>query len=200
MVEVQDAPVAAPAEEGAGAPPKKKRAAAYTPAQMELTKKENQENSLGYRAIVKKYPGWGLSESGAKDAIARLKKHGTTDRQSGGGRRRSCSTPANIANAQQVVDADPNASKRDLAKTTGLSVAGVTRALRKELNKKSLAQVKVQKIRPTNATKRLEQCQKWKSEMENDWAFDPRKVFWADEKNISRWENSGGQPEFPSVG
>ena len=163
---------------------------------MEIIKKEHEENKLGYRRITKKYPGFGFTESGVKDAIARLKAQGAMDRQAGSGRRKSARTPSNVAKVKAIIEENPSASKKAIADGTGISRTGASNILKKDLRLKSLTQIKVQQIRKKNIAKRLEICSQWKQKMENSWDFDPRKVFWADEKVFRLGKVEGGNQNF----
>ena len=74
---------------------KQKRAKAYSDARMEIIKTEVGAGA-GYRSIVKKYPAFGFTESGVRDAIRRLKAGGI-ERKQGGGSPRTARTAENVS-------------------------------------------------------------------------------------------------------
>ena len=55
-----------------------------------------------------------------------------------------------------------------------------------------MTQQKVQRIKDANVTKRVAICGTWLSKMANNWEFDPRKVYWADEKFFTVGLVAGG--------
>ena len=178
-----------------GEPAKKKRAKQLSAAQREIIQTERAAG-LGYKAIVNKYPDYGFTYSGVKDALARLKKNGTLERQAGSGRPKSGRSEANVAAINSAVQDNPRVSKRSLAASTGIKVSSVRNILKNDLGMKSLTQIKAQRIKKVNTEARLARCQEWAQQMENGWEFDPRKVFWTDEKVFRLGKTSGGNQNY----
>ena len=89
-----------PREGGRGE--KRKRRQSYTPAQMEIIRVAHIDNGLGYKKIIKAYPGFGLTESGVRDVCERLDKTGTTDRKAGSGRKKVVRTETKVEEAKEL--------------------------------------------------------------------------------------------------
>ena len=96
--------------------PKQKRSSAHTAGQMEIIAKAHNDEKLGYRRIVKRYPTMGFTESGVKDALARLKANGTLGRQKGSGRKMLKRTHANIEAVREIMSNEPSTSVGDVMK------------------------------------------------------------------------------------
>ena len=85
---------------------------------------------MGYRRIAKKYAELGFTESGVEDAIERLKKNHTMERQAGPGRPAKCRTAENLGKVKKVFDENPKASAGDVIRETGIPVRGREGAFR----------------------------------------------------------------------
>ena len=156
----------------------------------------------GYKKLYRKYgPQWGVGLYTIKSACDRIvKRDFSTARPAGSGRPKTAATSPNIQKVREHLanEALPDEEK-SLAKTskaTGLSRRTTQRIIKDKLKQKSLTKIKVQYVRSSNAKKRLEISQRWKAEMGRDWKFDPRSVFWTDEKVFRLGKVEGGNQNY----
>ena len=66
---------------------------------------------------------------------------------------------------RSVMEEDNDATRGDAVKATGLTRSTVQRILKNDLDLKPLRKIKAQRVKPGNATKRLELCRKWDSQI-----------------------------------
>ena len=113
-------------------------------------------------------------------------------RGEGSGRPPKTATSANIEKVRAIIQDAPKSSLADIKQLTDIPRSSAQVILKTHLNKKPLTQVKGQRIFQKNVTKRLVACEKWAKAMEDDYKFDPRKGFWADEKMFRIGVAAGG--------
>ena len=128
------APAKAFATEGDGqpadGPPKNKRKKSRIESQLEIAEKAYGFDQMGCRGVAKKYAELGFTESGATDAIERLKKNRAVERQAGSGRPAKCRTAENLGKAKKAFEENPKASAGDVIRETGIPVRGREGAFR----------------------------------------------------------------------
>ena len=74
-------------------------------------------------AICKKCPGYGLTESGAREAIKRLKASGAVGRKKGSGRPTTVGTDDDVEKVENALAEYPGANARDVLRETGRAPA-----------------------------------------------------------------------------
>ena len=161
---------------------------------MEIIRVAHIEENLGYRRIIKKYGHHGLTLSGVKDAVGRLRGSGSLEREKGSGAPKVRRTDAKVEEARELTMGpkwvggwathsqmtNPKITCGEAAKELGLSESTTRRLLKEELDCKPTRQVKSKRVKPGAAQKRLECCRAWLAQIESG-ELDPRKIYWADE-------------------
>ena len=142
--------------------------------------------------------GWKVSVTGARDVCARLKKNdgdasNVIRRKKGSGRKFSAEKVEKVRAAHE---ANNDASPREIAKSEGLKKSTVEWVRKTVLKKKCFTKIKAQRIKGANAKKRVRRCTRWLQGMQNGYEFDPRKVWWTDEKIFRLGEVKGGNQNY----
>ena len=98
-----------------------------------------EKEGLGCKKILKAYPNWGFNEHGLRDAVERVKKYGSLERQAGsGGKGHEVRTEAVVESARAYMDANPEATAGDLRRELGLTDGTCRRVLKEDLQLKLL--------------------------------------------------------------
>ena len=169
----------------------------YNAHQLEIAR-SGMARGLGWRRISKENAGAGMPPSGVKTAGKRLEgaEEGKSNKPGNCGGKRVKRTDAKLAEANQVMEADPNASIRELATKVGLSRGAAARALKDDLALKRLTQMTMRRVQPSAKAKRLDRRAYWKGGMDNADSLDPRCVFFADEKVFRIGACAGGNQNY----
>ena len=159
----------------------------------ELILFESTNNKLGPTRIAAKFKGRGVTANAAKSIAQRSKRAGPRKKP---GKPFKVVTAESVAAGPDLLKENPSLSVRSASAETGLSKTSARRVIKEHLKKKSLTKIKVQRVQALPQKKRLAACAKWLAQMQENWEFDPRKVFRTDEKLFRIGEVSGGNNNF----
>ena len=172
-------------------------------APAEFTPEGHPVVKLGYRNIMKDIElvkTWGLKQEGARDTIARIKVSTGLDdfleRKKGSGPPKKVRTVEKVAEVKALIDQNNRLSYGEIAKVANINKNAVKQICTKDLQLKNVTQVKNQRIKTANKTKRMTACSDWLSKMDDGWQFDPRSVYWTDEKIFRIGEVGGGSKNY----
>ena len=162
---------------------KRARRQSYTPSQMEIARAAPFGRELGYKNIIEEYPGFGLTESGAKNVCERLRATGTTERKAGGGTKKVVRTESKVEEAMALTlgklaggfakrppgrtVAGPRITCGEAARELGVAQGTMRRLINEDLGRNPLRQLTAQRVKPANAEKRLAACHTWKAQIES---------------------------------
>ena len=193
----------------------------YTPAQLTAIFNEAtgladggevQYNADGTVRVIKGYKNimkisafvhqWGVKSEGVRSVIDRIKISKSLEdfleRKPGSGRKRWVRSESLKKTLQDVItERDNKVGYHELARIGDCSRRTAKRIVTEDLELKNVVQEKNQRISTKNVKSRLDKCQKWVAQMDaSPPQFNPRHIFWTDEKIFRLGDLKGGSHNF----